>query len=223
MRVVGRGVLASETDTEQLGRGAVVAPSALDRVATTAPPGFNLPPPGDAFVRCGPVRDRARALAELQARLGPANFTTLPPIQPNDVADFGRVRNLPDILAALLVVTGLITIVHLLTSAIRRRRRDLVVLKSLGMPPSKVSAAICWQATTVGLVSPALGLPIGIVAGRWAWKLVASDIGVAAQPQILLLVLAGLCIGVLVVVNLVAAGPAVMARRVAPASVLHTE
>jgi len=48
-------------------------------------------------------------------------------------------------------------------------------------------------------------------------------VGVAAQPQIPLLVLAGLCIGVLVVVNLVAAGPAVLAGRLAPASVLRTE
>lgn len=223
MRIVGRGVLASITDAEQLGRGAVVAPSALDRLATIAPPGFKVPPEGDAFVRFGPVHDRARAIAELQARLGPANFVATAPIQPNDVADFGRVRNLPDILAAVVGVTGLITIVHLLTSAIRRRRRDLAVLKSLGMPPSKVSAAIFWQATSVGLVSTALGLPIGIVAGRWAWRLVASDLGVVAQPQVPLLVLTGLSIGVLVVVNLVAAGPAVAAGRVAPASVLRTE
>jgi len=223
MRVVGRGVLASITDTEQLGRGAVVAPSALNRLATIAPPGFKVPPGGDAFVRFGPVKDRARAIAELQARIGPANFVVTAPIQPNDVADFGRVRNLPDMLAAVLGVTGLITIVHLLNSAIRRRRRDLAVLKSLGMPPSKVSAAICWQATTVGLVSTALGLPIGIVAGRWAWRLVTSDLGVVAQPQVPLAVLAGLGIGVLVLVNVVAAGPAVVAGRIAPASVLRTE
>jgi uncharacterized integral membrane protein len=223
LRVVGRGVLASITDTEQLGRGAVVSPSAGDRLATTAPPGFKVPPPGDAFVRFRPGPGRARAIADLQARLGPSNFTVFGPVQPTDVADFGQVRNLPAVLAALLGVTGVMTIVHLLASAMRRRRRDLAVLKSLGMPPAKVSAAICWQATTVGLVSTVFGLPVGIAAGRWAWNLVSSDLGVVAQPQVPLPVIAGLGAAVLVVVNLVACGPAVVAGRVAPALVLRTE
>lgn len=60
LRVVGRGVLAPITNTEQLGRGAVLSPSLVDRLAAAAPPGFTVPPPGDVFVRFLPGRDHAR-------------------------------------------------------------------------------------------------------------------------------------------------------------------
>jgi hypothetical protein len=223
MRVVGRGVLASMSATEQLGRGAILPPSAFDRMATTAPADFAVPPPGDVLVRFRPGVDRQRAVANLAARLEPGAFTVQIPVEPTDVADFGQVRNLPEILAGLLGVAGLMTIVHLQVSAIRRRRRDLAILKSLGMPPAKVSAAIFWQATTVGLVSTLLGLPLGVVAGRWMWNLLASQLGVVPQPQVPVLALAGLCAGVLVVVNAVAAAPAVVAGRVVPVAVLRAE
>jgi len=223
VRVVGRGVLPPLTETEQLGRGAVLSPSAFDRLATTAPPDFTIPPPGDVFVRFRPDLNRARAMSDLATRLDPASFTVHPPVQPTDVADFGQVRNLPEVLAGVLGIAGLMTLVHLLVSAIRRRRRDLAILKTLGMPPAKVSIAIFWQATTVGLVSTLVGLPLGLVAGRWMWNLVASQLGVGPQSRVPLLVLAGLCVGVLVVVNIVAAGPAVMAGRIAPATILRTE
>ncbi len=223
VHVVGRGVLPPLTETEQLGRGAVLSPSAFDRLATTAPPDFTVPPPGDVFVRFRPGLDRAQAMSDLAARLDRASFTVQAPVQPTDVADFGQVRHLPEILAGLLGIAGLLTLAHLLVSAIRRRRRDLAILKTLGMPPAKVSAAIFWQATTVGLVSTLAGLPLGIVAGRWMWNLVAAQLGVGPQSQVPVPVLAGLCVGVLVVVNLVAAGPAVMAGRIVPATILRTE
>lgn len=222
MRVVGRGTLPPVDDLEQLGRGAVLSPSAVARLATMAPAGFPVPPALDVFVRFNPGPDSRQAISNLAARLG-GDFTVRAPGQPSGVADFGRVRNLPQILAGVLGVVALFAILHLLLSAIRRRRRDLAVLKSLGMPPSKLSATIFWQATTIGLVSTAIGLPLGIVAGRWAWNVVASQLGVAPQPEIPGLVLGALCAGVLIVVNLVAAGPAVVARRVAPASVFRTE
>jgi hypothetical protein len=55
------------------------------------------------------------------------------------------------------------------------------------------------------------------------WNLLASQLGVVPQPQVPVLALAGLCAGVLVVVNAVAAAPAVVAGRVVPVAVLRAE
>jgi ABC-type lipoprotein release transport system permease subunit len=58
------------------------------------------------------------------------------------VANFGQVRNLPQILAGLLGVVAAAALAYLLVSPIRRRRRDLAVLRTLGFVPRQISAAI---------------------------------------------------------------------------------
>lgn len=224
MRVVGRGVLPSISDLEQLGRGAVMAPSARAAVAALAPPGTKIPPPGDAFVRFRPGVNKAEQIAMLQTRLGATgNLTVAAPNQPTDLVNFGQVRNLPQILAGLLAVMAAVTMAHLLVSAIHRRRRDLAVLKTLGFVPRQVSAAIAWQATTVVLVALVLGLPLGIAAGRTAWAVVAGQIGVVVRPTVPWAIVLGLVPAALLIANLVAAGPALAAGRIRPATVFRSE
>jgi hypothetical protein len=43
---------------------------------------------------------------------------------------------------------------------------------------------MAWQATTFALVAALAGVPVGIAAGRWAWRLVADQLGVAAGPVV---------------------------------------
>ena len=52
----------------------------------------------------------------------------------------------------------------------------MAVLKTLGFTRRQITAAVAWQVTSFILVAVALGLPLGIAAGRLAWDLVASDI-----------------------------------------------
>jgi hypothetical protein len=224
MRVVGRGVLAPINDTEQLGRGAVLAPSAITATASLAPPGFKIPPPGDAFVRFRPGVDRSSKIGSLQNQLGATgDVTVVGPAAPTDVANFGQVRNLPQLLAGLLGVLAAATMAHLLVSAIRRRRRDLAILKALGIVPRQVSAAIAWQATTVALVALLLGLPLGLAAGRSAWYVVAGQLGVVVRPAVPWAVVIAIVPAALLIANLVAAGPALAAGRIRPATVLRSE
>jgi ABC-type antimicrobial peptide transport system permease subunit len=68
-----------------------------------------------------------------------------------------------------------------------------------------------------------VGVPVGLVVGRWAWGIVARAQGVATDPALPLLGLAVAVAGLVLAVNLVAAGPAWVARRVHPAAVLRTE
>src|SRR6185437_3147609 len=74
------------------------------------------------------------------------------------------------------------TLAHALFSAARRRRRELAVLKVLGFRRRQVSAAIAWQATVVAAIAIVIGMPLGIVAGRWGWRSFAAGLGVPYQP-----------------------------------------
>jgi ABC-type lipoprotein release transport system permease subunit len=120
-----------------------------------------------------------------------------------------------------LIALGAVT--HALASSVRRRRRDLAVLKTLGFVRGQVSATIAWQATTFAVVALALGLPLGVAAGRWAWQLTAMQLGVDSGPVIPLLPLVTAAAGSVLAANLAAAIPRWVASHLQPATVLHAE
>jgi ABC-type antimicrobial peptide transport system permease subunit len=60
-----------------------------------------------------------------------------------------------------LTLTVLITV--------RRRRRELALLKVVGMSRRQVRAIITWQTTLTLGIAIGAGAPLGIAAGRWAW------------------------------------------------------
>ena len=120
-----------------------------------------------------------------------------------------------------LLALGAVT--HALASSVRRRRRDLAVLKTLGFVPGQVSATIAWQATTFAVVALALGLPLGVAAGRWAWQLTALQLGVESGPVVPLLPLAIAAAASVLAANLAAAAPRWAASHLPPAAALRTE
>jgi ABC-type antimicrobial peptide transport system permease subunit len=127
------------------------------------------------------------------------------------------------LLALLLALAGAATLTHTLVTSIRRRRRDLAILKTLGFVRRQVNAAVAWQSTTVAILALLVGLPVGIAGGRLLWNVFADSLGVVPEPVVsvggtLLLVPA-----VLIVSNLIAAFPARSAGRTRPAIVLRTE
>jgi hypothetical protein len=228
MRVVGRVVLSPVSDTQGLGRGAVVSTRALGMFEAAILTGlrstFHAPPPGDAFVRFKPGLSPDEAIAALERRLGGAGTVLVTaPSEPSDVVDFGQVRDLPQLLAGLLAAVATLTLAHLLVTAVRRRRRDLAVLKTLGFVPRQVSAAVAWQATALSVLALLVGIPVGIAAGRLIWSVVANSIGVVVEPSVPWVWVGVVVPATLLIANLVAAGPAAAAARVAPSTVLRSE
>jgi ABC-type lipoprotein release transport system permease subunit len=176
------------------------------------------------MVRFAPGVDRSQAQASLVRRLQTVgSFQVAAPPKPVDLVNFGRVKNLPLVLAGLLAVLAAATLAHLLVSSIRRRRRDLAVLKTLGFVPRQVRAAVAWQATTLGVVAAVLGIPLGIAAGRWAWLAFTHQLGIVPEPAVSLLVLLAMIPATLAVANIVALLPARAAARSKPALVLRSE
>jgi hypothetical protein len=66
-------------------------------------------------------------------------------------------------------------------------------------------------------------LPAGVAGGRWAWRYLATQLGVLPEPAIPLTAIVIAIPAALVVANLIAAAPGQAAARTPPAAVLRTE
>ena len=143
--------------------------------------------------------------------------------RPGDIEGYAAIRDTPLVLGAVLALLAVGTLAHVLLTGVRRRRRDLAVLKTLGLVRSQVLRVVAWQASALAGAALLVGLPLGILAGRWAWALFAGSAGVSGAPDVpVALVLAAVPV-TLVLANVIAAGPGWDAARVRPAFVLRTE
>jgi ABC-type antimicrobial peptide transport system permease subunit len=142
--------------------------------------------------------------------------------KPAEIAALERVRSTPVLLAALLGLLAVATVGQTLVTSIRRRRRDLAVLKTLGFLRSQVSATVAWQATTLAALAALIGLPAGLVIGRIAWRTLGDQLGIVPDPTTPVLVLLILPAAVLLA-NLIALVPGLIAGRIPPAVALRTE
>ena len=97
------------------------------------------------------------------------------------------------------------------------------MLKSLGMRPRQVRAIVAWQATAILAVAAAAGVPLGVGAGRWAWTVFASSIGVVPSPGEQVTLLAGGIATLLIAGNLLSAAAGTVAARITPAAGLRAE
>ncbi|MGH9214643.1 MAG: ABC transporter permease [Acidimicrobiales bacterium] len=217
MRVVGRAVFPTVGAASRLGEGLVAT---VAGAVAVAPP--DLPRPDDLFARLGPGVDPDAVVADLNARAG-TNAAVAPRGEPSDIVNFGRVEAMPFVLGGILAAIAAGTLAHLLLSAVRRRRRDLAILKTLGFVRGQVAAAVAWQATMVVVVSLVIAVPLGVALGRWTWTLLANDLGVVARPQVPWLTLAAVVGAALILANAIALVPGQIAARTHPATVLRSE
>ena len=213
LRIVGAVLLPAATYDLTMSTGALLTVDGL-RVA------FPDERPRQFVVEYAPGADQQAAYASLRRDFGPTILRTAPP---DEVENLRRVSGLPFLLAALLAVLGAATLGHLLVTSVRRHRRDLAVLKTLGFLRRQVLATVAWQATTLATVALLVGLPIGVAAGRWAWVLVNQGLGSPAGPVTPTLAVLAVVPATILVANLVAALPARAAAATRPAVVLRSE
>ena len=163
-----------------------------------------------------------KKLATLQEKI-PGLFTIQVRRGATELQAVSRSSGVPLALTEVLLFMAVATLVHVLITSVRKRRRDLAILKTLGFVRRQVWNAIAWQATTLTLVALALGIPIGIVIGRWVWTAFAGSIGVVPAPAVGLTIILVMIPAALIAANLIAAFPARAAARTKPALVLREE
>ena len=143
--------------------------------------------------------------------------------RPANVVSLAAIAGLPVALSGLLALIAAGSLTHMLVSSTRRRRRDLAILKSLGFIRRQVRHAIAWQATTIVAIALLIGLPTGVAAGRWAWHIFATQLGVLPEPAVPLITIFIAIPAALALANLIAAPPGRAAARNQSATVLRSE
>ena len=232
MRVVGEAVFpafsrGAFTPTD-LGTGAAVSAAVLSEQfpqtgCTRGVTCYNF-----FLLRYPPGTDLSAAgarLATALARLGcpPGSCLATTDQRPSDIRDYGGVRKIPLLLGALLGALAVATMTHVLATSARRRRRDLAMLKALGLVRRQVLGVVEWQAAALASTALLFGVPSGILAGRWAWVLFAGASGVSPGATVPVpLVLASIPV-TLALAALIASGPGWAAARVRPAVALRAE
>ncbi len=121
-----------------------------------------------------------------------------------------------------LGILATLAAVHALVTTVRMRRQDLAVLRTLGFVRRQLGSTLAWQASTIGLLGLAAGVPLGFIAGRAVWRAVAKSIGVVDDPTTPLVAAVLVTLAALVIVNLAALLPSRSARRVRAAAVLRS-
>jgi hypothetical protein len=222
MRVVGT-VIVPPTPflATKLGEGAALALPGLLRID----PGAARQLGGSPFlVRFAPGVSRDAGLAAIANDIkGLPNPYVNAAERPASVVSLASIAGLPVALSGLLVLMAAGTLAHTLASSTRRRRRDLAIFKTLGFIRRQVRQAVAWQATTIAAIALLIGLPAGVAGGRWAWRYLATQLGVLPEPAIPLTAILITILAALALANLIAAAPGQAAARTQPAAILRSE
>jgi ABC-type lipoprotein release transport system permease subunit len=147
----------------------------------------------------------------------------LGPQRPAEIIAYRNLGATPDLLGGALAAGAVIALGLTLAASVRRRRRDLALLKTLGFTNTQLAATIAWQSTVAVGTGTVAGVPLGIALGRWLWELFARAIDAVPDPSIPVLSVVLVAVGALVLANLVAAVPGRTAARTPANLALRTE
>jgi putative ABC transport system permease protein len=130
-------------------------------------------------------------------------------------------------LTVLLVLVSGLGVAYTVVLNTRERRRDLAIVKAVGMTPRQVVVMAVTSMAVLGLIGGVLGLPGGIAAQERIIRLIGDSEGTALPRSIIDVYaapgLAGLLLCGLVIAVLGALLPARRAAQVSTAAALHAE
>jgi hypothetical protein len=142
---------------------------------------------------------------------------------PAEIENYRSIGDTPSVLAIGLAAGASAALGLTLTASVRRRRRELAMLRALGFTGRQLRSTIAWQASVAGVGGVVVGVPLGIVLGRWLWTLFARYINAVPEPTVPLFAVVVVSVCALLLVNIVAALPARSAARISTAQVLRGE
>jgi ABC-type lipoprotein release transport system permease subunit len=184
----------------------------------------------------GATRVEARTVMRQAARAGDRAYAALPnsagqgisasvlTVQyPGEIIDYRSIGDTPVLLAMGFAIGVAGAFAFTVVASVRRRRRDLALLKTLGFTRRQLSACIAWQSSASVLTGLVIGIPLGIVFGRWLWLTFAREIYAVPSATIPTLSLVVLGVSALVLANVVAFLPGRAAARTAAAIALRAE
>jgi hypothetical protein len=227
--VVGRAVLPSMglyegSDRTSIGDGALVSLDALSPFdESTDKIVFAVDLDESADVDAFDRRFQATVGEGLFAGISGYSLFLSPVQRPSEIDSLDRLRSLPLVLSGLLVLVVGVTVVNAMVVAVRRRRHDLAIMQSMGSTNGDVTTVGVSQGITIGAVGLVIGLPLGVVAGRWLWTMLADAFGTLAEPVVPLVPIMVLSLAVLTLAALAGVVPVRLGLRQPPAQILRSE
>jgi hypothetical protein len=150
-------------------------------------------------------------------------LAVLPVERPAEIVDYRAIGATPVVFACLLAAGAALALALSLVASVRQRRRDLAVLKALGLRRRQLAATVEWQAAVVAVVGLVVGVPLGVIAGRQLWILFAHAIDVVPDPTVPVPAIALVAVATVVFAIVVAVVPGRSAARTPTALALRTE
>ena len=184
--------------------------------------------PNAVLVRFRPGTDLATDRAHLADHAGElatlSNSIEATGVQhPAEIVNSEDMGSAPAALAGGLLGAALLSLALALLAAVRRRRRELALLKALGFTRRQLMATVMWQATVIVALGSLIGVPVGIVIGQALWTVFAEQLHAVVQPSVPLGAIAVVTLGALIVSILVAALPGRAAARIPTSELLRSE
>jgi hypothetical protein len=211
-----------------------IGPPAFHKAISSPDPNLNGPsivvvrfkPGVSASIGLASLRKMARAINNVlkaDPNDGEGGVSVVGLQRPAEMVAYQSTGATPAILASGLAVGAVVALGLALASSVRRRRRELALLRALGFTQRQLSTAVAWQASVTALIGVVVGVPVGVVLGRWLWILFAREIYAVPDPSVPVLQLLFIALGAFVLANLVAAIPGRIASRTSTALVLRAE
>ena len=174
------------------------------------------------------MRQAARAGDRAYAALpndegGGVSMAVLPVQYPAEIINYRSIGDTPVLLAMGFALGVAGAFAFTVVASVRRRRRDLALLKTLGFTRRQLSACIAWQSSASVLTGLVIGIPLGIVIGRWLWLTFAREIYAVPSATIPTLSLVVLGVTAMVLANVVAFFPGRAAARTGAAVAFRSE
>ncbi len=232
LRIVGTATMptigTSGNPHATMGTGALFSYTLIP-AAQRNPQDSQIPGPNAVLIRLRRGVDRGAALRSLQrinstleaSADGAGGVTAV--LRPAEIVNYRSQQHVPAYLGAVLAASTAVALGLTLIASVRRRRRDLALLKTLGFTRRQLAAVVGWQSTIAVGIGVVVGVPLGIVVGRSLWNLFAHAIDAVPDPTVPVRTIALVAIGALVLANVVAAVPALQAARTRTALLLRAE
>jgi hypothetical protein len=232
LQIVGTATMPTLGDVGaqhlEMGQGAVLS-AALLPAALKNPFQDRLRGPEGFFIQFRPGVNSQAAVRRLNRIAKPLsntdNFGVYPAgvQRPAEIVEYRSMGTTPAILGASLGAGAVVALGLTLLASVRRRRRDLALLKTLGFTRRQLGLTVATQSTVAVAIGAVVGVPLGIVVGRVLWDLFAGGINAVAQPTVPVVSIALIALGALVLANVVAAVPGRIAARTPTALLLRAE
>ena len=213
-RIVGTAVFPPFGDVGQFGSGVLMTFDQLRGLVPKANQNVFL-------VKLGSETTLAREYAHMRDALEP--LPTRLAERPNDLDNLDSIGGLQVALVAILAILAAATLTHTLLTSVRRRRRSIALLRTMGFGRAQISAVVVVQALTLVVIALAIGIGLGLIGGRLAWALFADNLGIAAGSVTPWTGLVALIPAALLIAVGVSVIPALLAARTRPAAVLRDE